>query len=323
MFGTLPVIRFSQFAAVLLTVGLVAFSGCRTLSPRPSATPPVQPHVFQQPNIVDASDQYSAFRPIMPEIFTPPTLTPPIFTPPMIVQEPPSIAPPSIEFPSIDPPGIESHPEIIIAQSAEQSTAQQSTIDELHQRIEELETQLAEAQEAVRREPPPVNLLESPFIESLPADVTPVETTPVRAARLPIINREGVSVYADESQYARIEIADRFLFMPNAWQLTAEGEETLRVVAAELRAFDSQSVLDIEGHTDSLMGDPNNPMQKHEISSIKTKVVMDFFVNALRWDAARIGISSFGRSRPIADNGTPEGRARNNRIEIVIRNGRE
>jgi len=294
MFGIFPVIRplqsfVAQFAALLLVIGLVAFSGCRVLSPRPSPIPPVQPPVVHLPNI-DESNPYAAFRPIVPEIFTPP----------MIVQEPPSIEPPRIEL----------QPEIIVVQSTEQSK-----IDELNQRIEELETQLEEARQA----PPPTNLIESSLL-----DVPPVEPTPIRTMRsLPIINREGVNVYTDESQYARIEIADRFLFMPNAWQLTAEGEETLRVVVAELRAFDSTSVLDIEGHTDSLMGDPNNPMQKHEISSIKTKVVMDFFVNSLRWDAARIGTSSFGRSRPIADNGTPEGRARNNRIEIVIRNGGE
>jgi len=273
----------------------------------------------------------------------------------MIVQEPPRVELPRSESP----------PEIIAsAAQPDQSTAQekiaqekaaQSKIDELNQRIEELETRLAEqlaaqlteqlegAQEAARREPPPVHSIESPLIGSPLFDVPPVGVAPdvplvdtpladtpqigqteVRTTRrLPIINRGGVNLYTDESQNVRIEIADRFLFMPNAWQLTAEGEETLRVIAAELRAFDPTSFLDIEGHTDSLMGDPNNPMQKHEISSIKTNVVMNFFVNALRWDAARIGTSSFGRSRPIADNGTPEGRARNNRIEMVIREGRE
>jgi len=287
MFGIFSVIRFSQFAAVLLTVGLVAFSGCRVLSPRSSPpTPSALPPVVQPPRM-DEPDPHSAFRPVMPEMFTPP----------MIV----------LESPNIEPPRIASQPEVIAAQSAEQSK-----IDELSQRIEELETQLEEARQA----PSPVNLIESQL-----HDVPPIETEVRTMRNLPIINKQGVNVYADESQHARIEVADRFLFMPNTWQLTAEGEETLRAIAAELRAFDSKSVLDIEGHTDSLMGDPNNPMQKHEISSIKTKVVMDFFVNALRWDAARIGTSSFGRSRPIADNGTPEGRAKNNRIEIVIREG--
>jgi len=235
---------------------------------------------------IDEPNRHEAFRPVMPELFTPPMLAP-------------------------EPSKIEPQPVV-----ADQLDVAQLKVDELNRRITELETQLEEARQIL---PPHVNLLDLPL-----PDMLPEEKKEVRMTRsLPIINKQGVNVYADESQDARIEIADKFLFMPNTWQLTAEGEETLRVIVAELRAFDSKSILNIEGHTDSLMGDPNNPMQKHEISTVKTKVVMDFFVNALRWDAARIGTSSFGRNRPIADNGTPEGRARNNRIEIVIRNGSE
>jgi len=285
MFGIFSVIRLPQSAAVLLTVGLVAFSGCRSVPPK-SSSPPT-PLVAQQIHLpkIDATDPYTAFRPIMPEQFLPP----------IPVQEPPKSEP---------SPHIAAQPNVA-----------QSKIDELNQKIAELEMQLEEA----RNTPPPVNLLEQPL-----SDVPMAENTEITTVQsLPIINEQGVSVYADESQHVRIEIADKTLFMPNAWQLTADGEETLRTIAAELRAFDSQSVLDIEGHTDSLMGDPNNPMQKHEISSVKTKVIMDFFVNALRWDASRIGTSSFGCNRPIADNETQEGRTKNNRIEIVLRNGSE
>ena len=297
MFGTFSVIRFSQSAAVLLTAGLAAFAGCKCMSPQSSTvpiTPPVSVPQFSPqipPPKMDESDQYSAFRPIMPELFTPP----------MPVLEPQTRQLTTSETNSEG---------ITMPQNAALSK-----IDELNRKIAELEKQLEEARQA----PPPAavdNLLVSDMpIESMP------EVRPVRS--LPIINKQGVNVYADESQRVRIEVSDKVLFMPNSWQLTTEGEETLRVIAAELRASYGKSVLDIEGHTDSLMGDPNNPMQKHEISNVKTKVVMDFFVNALRWDTARIGTSSFGRSRPIADNGTPEGRARNNRIEIVIRDGEE
>ena len=287
MLSISPVIRFSQSIAVLLTV--VALIGCQCFAPKSAPTTPLTPPVIHPPNI--ESVHHEVFRPIMPEPLPAP----------FSVLERPAIEP----SPVIEPPPA----------SADLSNSTQSKIDELSQRISELEAQLEEA----RQTPPPVNLLELP----LPA-VSSVEKTKARVMRnLPIINRQGVNVYADESQQARIDMTDLVLFMPNSWQLSADGEETLRVIAAELRAFDPQSVLDIEGHTDSLMGDPNNPMQKHEISSVKTKIVMDFFVNSLHWDAARIGTSSFGRSRPIMENGTPEGRARNNRIEIVIREGNE
>ena len=279
MFDMFSVIRFPQSAAVLLLIGLAAFTGCQSAPPKSPAigTPQALPQTLPK---IEGAEQYAAFRPIMTNQFTPP----------IPVQEPPQSEP-------------------------QPDFAAQSKIDELNRRITELETQLEEA----RHMPPLVNLLEQPL-----SGVPVAEQAEVKTVRsLPIINKQGVNVYADEAQQPRIEVTDKTLFIPNAWQLTAEGEETLRTIVAEIRAFDSKSALDIEGHTDSLMGDPNNPMQKHEISSVKTKVIMDFFVNALRWDASRIGTSSFGRSRPIADNGTPEGRARNNRIEIVIRNGSE
>jgi chemotaxis protein MotB len=142
------------------------------------------------------------------------------------------------------------------------------------------------------------------------------------AKRLPVINKQGVTVYSDELHRIRIAVMDNALFTSNTWQLSAEGEETLRAIATEIRAYHPDVDVDIEGHTDNLMSDPNNQMQKHDISSTKAKEVMDFFVHTLQWDVARMGTSSFGRSRPVADNGTPEGRAKNNRVEIVLRSRR-
>ena len=282
MFGTFPVIRFSQSVALLLMVVLFASSGCRILSPKSSPQPPPAPPAMIIPTplpTVAEPDPYSAFRPIMPEQFVPPL--------------------PIQEYKS-EPPTIESKPD----------TATQSKIEELNRKITELEAQVEEAKK---------NSL--PVITDLmePATLLMKEAEIAEVKKLPIINKQGVTIYADALQRVHIEVMDKVLFMPNTWQLTAEGEETLRTIAAEIRAFDPKADVDIEGHTDSLMSDPNNQMQKHDISSTKAMTVMDFFVTTLRWDAARIGTSSFGRSRPVADNGTPEGRARNNRIEIVLR----
>jgi chemotaxis protein MotB len=181
----------------------------------------------------------------------------------------------------------------------------------LNRKISELEAQVAEA-----RQNPPVVLVADDLKEP---DVLPTNRENAEVKRLPIINRPGVTVRSDELQRVRIAVMDKSLFMSNSWQLSEEGEETLRAIAAEIRAFNPKVDVDIEGHTDSLMNDPKNPMQKHDISTTKAKTVMDFFVTTLRWNAAQIGMSSFGRSRPVADNGTPEGRARNSRVEIVLR----
>ena len=290
MFNTFPGIRFSQFVALALTVALLASSGCRCLTPKSSITKPSVPsetNALIPPAKLNETDHYSAFRPIMPEQFTPQIFVSEQKTPILEANN--------------DSPKIESTSD----------TADQSKIDELNRKITELESQLAETKN--ERQPKSLDDLLLPIGK---AEVAPVKT-------LPIINKQGVTIYLDDTQCVRIEIMDKILFMPNTWQLTAEGDETLRMIAAEIRAFDPKASLDIEGYTDSLVYDPNNLMQKHDISSIKTMTVMEFFVNTLRWDVTQIGTSSFGRSRPVADNGTPEGRARNNRIEIVLRSQSE
>ena len=195
-------------------------------------------------------------------------------------------------------------------------TAAQSKIEELTRKITELEAQIAEA-----KQKPPTIVVMTDVSESDPLQVTNREIAEMK--RLPIINKQGVTVYSDELHRIRIAVMDSSLFTSNTWQLSAEGEETLRAIAAEIRTYHPDVDVDIEGHTDNLMSDPNNRMQKHDISSTKAKEVMDFFVNMLQWDVARMGTSSFGRSRPVADNGTPEGRAKNNRVEIVLRSRNE
>ncbi|MCL2711563.1 MAG: hypothetical protein FWE95_11855, partial [Planctomycetaceae bacterium] len=209
-----PVIRFSQSAAVLLSVGLVAVVGCKCFSPQssapPMAPPPASPQVPPPKN--DGPEQHSAFRPIVPEMFVPP-------------------------LPGQEPLKTEPKPEVIVVQS----NAAPSIIDELNRRISELEAELEEARQA----PPPAafdNLLVSNMLSLEMPNVQPVRS-------LPMINIQGVHVYADESHQPRVEIPDEVLFMPNSWQLTADGEETLRVIAAELLAYNSKSILDIEGHT--------------------------------------------------------------------------
>jgi chemotaxis protein MotB len=190
----------------------------------------------------------------------------------------------------------------------------QEKIDALNRRIAELETNLAAIQKQVEQKPAELALVGNVAAQKVSQTVK----KPVSDTKLPSINKPGITVSSDESGKIHIEIIDQVLFMPKTGQLTAEAETTLQSVAAEIRAFDANAMLDIEGHTDSLIGDPKNMTQKHDQSSIKSVAVMEYFINTLRWDAAKIRTSSYGRSRPVADNGTPEGRARNNRIEIVF-----
>lgn len=72
----------------------------------------------------------------------------------------------------------------------------------------------------------------------------------------------------------------------------------------------------IEGHTDNVGSDATN----EELSLRRALSVRDYLMG-LGVAAANIEVDGYGPSRPVADNTTAEGRARNRRVEIVISGG--
>jgi outer membrane protein OmpA-like peptidoglycan-associated protein len=72
----------------------------------------------------------------------------------------------------------------------------------------------------------------------------------------------------------------------------------------------------IEGHTDNVGSDATNS----ELSLRRALSVRDYLIG-LGVAASRIDVDGYGPSRPVADNSTVQGRARNRRVEIVISGG--
>lgn len=70
----------------------------------------------------------------------------------------------------------------------------------------------------------------------------------------------------------------------------------------------------IEGHTDS-MGDEDS---NRELSQKRADAIRTYLVANLGINPARILAIGYGESRPIASNDSPEGRALNRRVDVVI-----
>ncbi|MEM7433335.1 MAG: OmpA family protein, partial [Pseudomonadota bacterium] len=75
------------------------------------------------------------------------------------------------------------------------------------------------------------------------------------------------------------------------------------------------SELIIEGHTDSHGGDDSN----QALSQQRAESVQKYMINAMRIPTYRLIATGYGETRPVASNETESGRARNRRIDIVIR----
>ena len=76
-----------------------------------------------------------------------------------------------------------------------------------------------------------------------------------------------------------------------------------------------RSELLIEGHTDSYGGDESN----QKLSQERAESVQQYMINAMRIPSYRLIATGFGETNPVANNETASGRARNRRIDIVIK----
>ncbi len=87
----------------------------------------------------------------------------------------------------------------------------------------------------------------------------------------------------------------------------------LTKVQNAIRIFPGSSLL-IEGHTDSFGSDATNLTLSEE----RANAVREYLIANMGLDPTSIQALGYGETRPIANNETPDGRARNRRIDVVI-----
>lgn len=118
----------------------------------------------------------------------------------------------------------------------------------------------------------------------------------------------------------RLSVAERVFFLSGSAQVSGPGKEVLRKLAGSLQSLKNKDIF-VEGHTDSVsIGSallhrfPTN----WELGSARAVNVVRFLSEQNGLEASRLSAVSHGPNRPVADNSTEEGRAKNRRIEITI-----
>jgi len=112
-----------------------------------------------------------------------------------------------------------------------------------------------------------------------------------------------------------IDINANVLFAPGDARLGVEAVRALVAVAQILAPSDFP--ITVEGHTDNTpISTPQFP-SNWELSGVRASSVVRLFVDS-GVDARRLTATGFADQRPIADNVTPEGKARNRRVAITI-----
>ncbi len=112
-----------------------------------------------------------------------------------------------------------------------------------------------------------------------------------------------------------VEINASALFAAGQAQLRADSNRALQQVARVLATADK--TLQVEGYTDNLpIGTAQFP-SNWELSAARASSVARLFIdNGVRED--RLSVIGYGPNRAVASNDTPEGRARNRRVTVMI-----
>jgi len=127
--------------------------------------------------------------------------------------------------------------------------------------------------------------------------------------------KEGKIEVIQSSKGLRIDIHDSLLFSQGSAQLEASAYPTLQQIVPILSS--NNQIIQIEGHTDNVPIKNALFASNWELSAIRATSVLAVFSAAGIADN-RLSATGFGASRPIADNLSAEGRARNRRVSIMI-----
>lgn len=154
-------------------------------------------------------------------------------------------------------------------------------------------------------------------------DVRPVETKPVtpmkaskaqdKKAAAALQNLGQVANVKEEPRGVVITLSGQVLFPSGERELTPVARHSLDQVAHALQQQPSTTTFQVEGYTDN----SGTPKQNEELAQERAKAVADHLVQA-GIDPSRIRVVSHGEQSPVANNDTPEGRASNRRVEIVV-----
>ncbi|MBO5145805.1 MAG: flagellar motor protein MotB [Lachnospiraceae bacterium] len=175
---------------------------------------------------------------------------------------------------------------------AEQLGADKEEVRELQEALAELEEEKMRLSEELAEK------IEEAFAESMMSDKVEVDFN---------------------SDYVRLTLNGAFLFDSGKADIKQDAIPVLNKVGVILSKY-AESDIEIEGHTDSVPLNGGRYENNDVLSSYRALAVFNYLKENASLDPGVMKHSGRGEYMPIADNATPEGRAKNRRVEIKIYN---
>ena len=125
---------------------------------------------------------------------------------------------------------------------------------------------------------------------------------------------QGISIQSN-ADWLELTLPASVLFSPGQTQLTSAAEAKLEQLLPVLRT--SHNPITIEGYTDNIPPTQDASRTNWVLSGTRASAVADYFVrNGVRQE--RIAAVGYGENHPLQTNATPDGRAANRRVVVVM-----
>ena len=140
----------------------------------------------------------------------------------------------------------------------------------------------------------------------------------LNAVKLKPEYRKHLKFQMDERKLV-IRLGEAGFFKSGTPEFTPQAEAVLDSIGGLLKKYAGVEIT-IEGHTD------NRPIRNSiyrsnwELSTARSTIVISYLINRHKIDPMRLVAAGYGEFRPLASNDTKEGRAKNRRVDIIVRN---
>jgi len=114
--------------------------------------------------------------------------------------------------------------------------------------------------------------------------------------------------------YETVLTDDKVKFGFNKKELSKEAKAALDDFANKIATENKGVYVEIQGHTDNVGSDKYN----EELGLARAEAVRRYLSQEHKFPLHRINVISYGKTAPVADNKTREGRSQNRRVALVV-----
>lgn len=158
-------------------------------------------------------------------------------------------------------------------------------------------------------------------IEGFPSNGGPGEVTDylgsVIESKMSQNEKEKIQELRHDAMGVRIALASSQFFLPGGTKIRTSALQALDKIAEIFKQTNKKII--VEGHTDNTPVGQNAEYESNwELASLRATSIVRYLIKYHKIDPTRLSATSFADTRPIDNNNTAEGRARNRRIELYL-----